>query len=138
METILVLEDDECALQAIRNILSLRGSEVLEARSDAAAVQILRDYAGPIDVLIAAVGYHGTHGDMVSCLAWDSRPGLPVLLTASLPVEVLVHQALLDPEILNDSRVKVLEKPFTATAMLGRVDVLLQAAAARAGRVISA
>jgi DNA-binding response OmpR family regulator len=119
--TVLVVEDDAMLRQFVRDALERAGYGVVAAESGEAALAIAAGSAGSIDVLLADVVLPGMNGAAVWRAVGHLHPSAVVVFMSGHDVGTLKEG--------DDTRGPVLEKPFTADALLRAV-----AGAARAPR----
>jgi PAS domain S-box-containing protein len=118
-ETILLVED-EASLRAIaREILEEHGYRVLDAAGPTEAVEIAARHPDPIHLLFTDVVMPGMNGRLLARMLVATRPTLRVLYMSGYTDDVIAHSGVLDSGTL------LLEKPFTARALLGRVRAAL-------------
>lgn len=116
MAKILVAEDNDGFRKTIVMVLKGENHEVVEAENGEVAIQKLR--AERFDLLITDFDMPGANGLDVIDEALALHPGMPVILsTATLPPEI-------------QGRVEglvscILEKPFGAVELLGKMSELL-------------
>jgi signal transduction histidine kinase/CheY-like chemotaxis protein len=118
-ETILLVED-EASLRAIaREILEEHGYHVIEAGSASEAMKVASWQSGPIHLLLTDVVMPGMNGRVLAEALVDARPELKVLYMSGYTDDVIAHSGVLESGTL------LLEKPFTALALLVRVRAAL-------------
>jgi len=118
-ETILLVEDEESVRQLVRDTLSAKGYQVLEAENGEAGIATAARHRGSIDLVITDVVMPGMGGRaMVQQLA-ESRPGTKVLYLSGYTEDA----------ILNDGSVEqgtaFLQKPFTLRSLSRKVREVL-------------
>jgi two-component system cell cycle sensor histidine kinase/response regulator CckA len=114
-ETILLTED-EGALRAIaREILEEHGYRVIEAAGPSQALEIVRDRHEPIHLLLTDVVMPGMNGRALADAVRAQCPDLKVLYISGYTDDLLAHSGVLATGTL------LLQKPFTTSALLGRV-----------------
>ncbi len=114
-ETILVVEDAEPLRKLARQLLQSSGYTVLEAASGAEAIEVARDYQGPIHLLLTDVVMPGMGGRKLAERLAAARPEMKVLYVTGYPDNAIVHHGVLD------AGVSLLSKPFTRNALMQRV-----------------
>ncbi len=80
--TILVVEDDSIVRMLIVDVLEELEFEVLEAEDADKALEILKDFAQSIDLMMTDMGLPGMNGKELSMAARELRPELPVLFAS--------------------------------------------------------
>jgi CheY-like chemotaxis protein len=122
-ETILLVEDEGPLRAIAREILEEHGYRVLEAsganRGPDNAIEIARRHPEPIHLLVTDVVMPGMNGPALAESLVAARPELKVLYMSGYTDDVIAHRAVLAPGTL------LIEKPFTALALLGRVRAAL-------------
>jgi nitrogen-specific signal transduction histidine kinase/CheY-like chemotaxis protein len=118
-ETILVVEDDRDVRNLTVDMLGELGYDVLEALDGPTGLRIL-DAHPEIKLMFTDVGLPGgMNGRQLSNEAQRRKPGLKVLFTSGYARNAIVHHGRLDPGV------ELLVKPFTYTALAGRIRRLL-------------
>ena len=120
-ETILVVEDEEDLRQVARRILEKGSYTVLEAGEGLAALQLSEQHTGPIHLLLTDVVMPRMSGCKLADLLRQARSNLRVLYMSGYAPDATLHE-----DVLQESSIFV-EKPFTATELLGRVRQALSA-----------
>jgi two-component system cell cycle sensor histidine kinase/response regulator CckA len=119
VETILVVEDDESLRQMVVTLLASVGYKVLDAGTAEAAVRIAQSVKEPIDLLLSDVLLPDLNGVELSALLKTTRPDLRVLLVSGYTGDLIAQYKEID------SKVKLVEKPFTRRGLLAAIyDVL--------------
>ena len=118
--TILVVDDDPVVRGIIRDVLQSDGYSVLDARFNSEALVVLRQYQGPIHLMIADVMMPGINGRELAEMLAPSRPTMKVIYVSGYPEE-LVREKLNPPEMMT-----FLQKPFRADDLLRKVCETLQ------------
>jgi len=114
-ETILLAEDEESLREITRRILAGDGYLVLAATSAEDAVRLAAEPDRDIDLLLTDLVMPGMLGTEVAARVRGLRPEMPVLLMSGYA------QPLLDAQGMAAGEFDLVEKPFTAAALLGRV-----------------
>jgi len=118
-ETILLVEDAPAVRVLARDVLKAQGYTVLEAEDGRKALRIAEQYAGSIHLLLTDVVMPEMNGrDLVEKLA-PIRPSMAIIYMSGYTDTVVVHQGGLDPGAA------FLQKPFTPSALLGKIRHLL-------------
>jgi PAS domain S-box-containing protein len=114
-ETLLVVEDEAALRDVAGRILSRAGYRVLSADGGPQALELAAGHDGSIDLLLSDVVMPGMLGKELVERLLDVRPDTPVLYMSGYAQPVLASQGTLDPGVV------LLEKPFTAAALLTAV-----------------
>jgi signal transduction histidine kinase/DNA-binding response OmpR family regulator len=118
-ETILVVEDDDDVRNYAATSLRELGCRVLEAIDGPSALETI-GREGDLRLLFTDLGLPGgINGLALAERALKLRPRLKVLLTTAYAGSALVHDGRLDP------KVELLTKPFTLTALAGKIQAIL-------------
>ncbi len=118
-ETVLLVEDEESVRQLVRETLESKGYKVLEAENGEAALQIVSDYSGKIDMLITDVVMPGMSGRELSARLCASYPQTKVLYLSGYTEDAIVHEGVIDPDTA------FLQKPFTLQTLSRKVREVL-------------
>jgi len=118
-ETVLVVEDEPVVRELAAKILRQRGYTVLDAAGGPRALQLAKEHAGTIHLLLTDVVMPEMGGPEVAQRLRAARPGTRVLYMSGYTDDVLAHSGVLESGTL------LLEKPFTTLALLGRVRAAL-------------
>ncbi len=119
-ETIVVAEDDAATREVISRILTRHGYQVLAAPTGAGALELIRDHAGPVHLLLADVVMPKMLGREVAERARALRPEIRVVFMSAY-----AHALLDATESLSDD-FALLEKPFREPALLEAVREALE------------
>lgn len=117
--TILVVDDEEDLLEAIRRVLTRRGHAVLHAASADEAMQVCHTHTGPIDLLLTDLRMPGGGGRELANRARRQRPGLAVLYMSGLADSSGLAGGQVDGPIVG--------KPFSPQSLAEAVDAALSA-----------
>ena len=117
-ETILLLEDEDGLRAIAREILEGAGYQILEARNVGEGVAIASQPAAAIDAILSDVVMPGASGPQGVALIRAIHPRIRVLYMSGYP-DLDQRDGALGP---GD---QMLEKPFTADALLGRLREVL-------------
>ena len=112
--TIMIAEDDDMVRQLVRLSLEEAGYHLQENSSGSAALEQLLSHSEQPDLLITDVRMPGMSGTELAQRARDAFPGLPILLISGYTG---TEHSTLEFELL--------PKPFTANALLERVQAIL-------------
>ena len=120
-ETILLVEDEGSLRAIAREILQEHGYRVIEAASGGEALDISRSHPEPIHLLLTDVVMPGMNGRALAELLVAARSDLGVLYMSGYTDDVLASSGVLA------AGTHLLEKPFTALALLDRVRAVIGA-----------
>jgi CheY-like chemotaxis protein len=112
-ETILLVEDDPLVRGLAQEILKTRGYSVLVAERPEAALEICRQHAGPIDLVLTDVIMPGMNGRDMADEILAMRPEVGVLFMSGYTNTVPMRNGS------NGKLTSFLQKPFSPT-LLGR------------------
>jgi two-component system cell cycle sensor histidine kinase/response regulator CckA len=115
--TILLVEDNEALRELTSSLLTESGYTVLEAETPEKAIQIARQHAGPIHLLLTDVVMPGINGRVLVEKLTPIRPGLKVVYMSGYTG--FTHRGLLDSEAV------LLQKPITREALLSKIHGVL-------------
>jgi signal transduction histidine kinase len=117
-ETILIAEDADLVRQLTREILEVRGYNVIEASNGEQALQICRAYDGTIHLTLSDVVMPGMTGRELAEQIVQLRPDMKVLLMSGY-TDKISKSGFLHPGL------HFIEKPFTSNSLALKVrDVL--------------
>jgi CheY-like chemotaxis protein len=122
-ETILVVDDEPAVLEVTRRILADHDYDVLPANGGPEALRIAEDHDGEIALLVTDVVMPDMLGKEVAERVRAGRPQISVLYMSGYA------QAVVEPGADAEA---IIDKPFSAATLLGRVRETLDARA-RAG-----
>jgi len=114
-ETILLVEDDPAILAISRTMLERLAYQVIGARSPDAALQLARDHAGPIHLLMTDVVMPGMNGHDLAARLLDPHPHIKRLYMSGYTADVIAHHGILDDGI------HFIQKPFTLAELEAKV-----------------
>jgi two-component system, cell cycle sensor histidine kinase and response regulator CckA len=120
---ILVAEDDRLVRQVVVTVLRRAGYLVLESTDPEHALQLSREQAGPIDLLLTDVVMPMMNGKELARRLCTQRPGLPVLYMSGYADEAF-HGVV-------DADVHFLAKPISPDQLLTAVEEVFVQARAR-------
>ncbi len=112
--TLLLVEDDSGVRTIERRLLELAGHLVLEAGEGDAALDLVRAYTGPIDLVVCDVVLPGRNGREVVEALRHLRPGLRALFVSGHSPEMAARMGAPTDE-------PFLQKPFSAAELQGAV-----------------
>jgi len=117
--TVMVVEDNDMVRQLTVDILSRRGYTVLEASGGRQCLEMLRNHAGPMDLLVTDVVMPEMNGKMLYRQAVALIPGLKVLYMSGYTENVIASRGVLD------AGVNFIHKPFAANSLAAKVRAVL-------------
>jgi PAS domain S-box-containing protein len=124
-ETILLVEDEEAVRKLVRRTLEKHGYQLLVASSGAEALELAKNYTGPIQLMISDVVMPHMGGREVASHLRAVRPAIQVLLISGYTESTMLRGGNLGGgEIF-------LQKPFTPLALARRVREMLDKAAGK-------
>jgi two-component system cell cycle sensor histidine kinase/response regulator CckA len=106
-ETVLVVEDEEIVRVLVCDVLEQQGYHVLCAADGREALDMAKEFAGAIDVLITDVVMPHMNGQELAETLSFFRPEMKVLFVSGYSGNDLGDSGMLDPQI------ELLQKPFT-------------------------
>jgi CheY-like chemotaxis protein len=119
-ETVLIVEDEDGMRDVTERILARNGYRVLSAASGTAAIELIENHPGQIDLLLTDVVMPQMLGKEVSERVRAFQPAVRVLYMSGYALPVLGAQGTLD------AGVTLVEKPFTAPVLLAKVKEVLE------------
>ncbi|MGE3805353.1 MAG: PAS domain S-box protein [Gemmataceae bacterium] len=121
-ETVLVAEDDDNLRRFICELLEAQGFKVLAAADGQEALELSRQHAGNIDLLVSDVVMPALNGGKLAEQLEQQRPGLKTLFLSGYNDSVVVRQGL----GLGHDR-PFLAKPFQPRGLIRKVREILEA-----------
>lgn len=118
-ETILLVEDQPGVRRLIAMMLKSYGYRVVEAAHGKEALLLAEHHAGSLDLLLTDVVMPGMTGKELADRLMPLRPGMKLVYISGYTADTITQRALLDPDI------EFLPKPFTPTALVGKVRQVL-------------
>jgi two-component system cell cycle sensor histidine kinase/response regulator CckA len=118
-ETILLVEDEHSVREFVRIVLQRFGYRVILAESGEAALSELSSLGAPIHVLLTDVILPGMNGCELAARVTRECPHVQVLFMSGYTGHVDTADGF------PDHRMQLLEKPFTAQALLTRIRQLI-------------
>lgn len=119
-ETVLVVEDDEAMRKLITALLDGSGYKVLQAPNGEAALQLARESAQRIDLVLTDMLMPGMSGVELSANVRELRPDMRVLLMSGYAGDLIGRYHLAESQIM------LIEKPFTRHNLLAKIRTALQ------------
>jgi|SRR5579864_397807 len=126
-ETILLIEDERAVREFAQRVLTLRGYTVHAMGEPAPAIEFAQSHRGRIQLVLTDVVLPGMNGRDLATRLTECHPECRVLYMSGYTDDAIVHHGVLDAGMW------FLQKPFTATALVGKVRNLLDT---QAGRLI--
>jgi PAS domain S-box-containing protein len=124
-ETVLVVEDDPAVCAVTRRVLERAGYRVVAAQNGLEALKVAESLDEQVDIVVSDVTMPGMGGIELSRELRARRPELRVLYLSGYTENLAVVEGPQDPGS------DFLGKPFTASALLGRVRRLLDSRVTR-------
>ncbi|MCI0355109.1 MAG: PAS domain S-box protein [Acidobacteria bacterium] len=120
-ETVLLVEDEESVRKLAAHCLREQGYTVLEASQGTEALQLCRERADPIHLLVTDVVMPGMGGRDLADQLIALRPDARVLFVSGYTGNAIVHHGILDPGTF------LLSKPFRPLDLAQKVREVLDA-----------
>jgi two-component system cell cycle sensor histidine kinase/response regulator CckA len=120
-EVVLLAEDEDSVRRLAKRVLESQGYTVLEAINGTDALRLAADYAGVIDLLLSDVVMPEVGGRLLAERLSAMRPDVEVLFMSGYTDDEILRRGLLE------RGQRLLQKPFTATALAHEVRSLLDA-----------
>jgi signal transduction histidine kinase len=117
--TVLVVEDAEGVRSFVCRMLPPQGFEVISADSPVAALQVAKEFAEPIGLLLTDVVMPGLNGRELYQKLLALRPGLRVLYMSGYPADVIASHGVLDPGV------HFITKPFPISDLVAAIRTAL-------------
>jgi two-component system cell cycle sensor histidine kinase/response regulator CckA len=113
----MLVDDDQALRRLVQRILTQQGFHIIEASDGAEALQVASAYAEPLDLLLTDVIMPKVNGLVLARRLLHERPGIGVLyMSGYVEKSILLAK---HPESI------VLQKPFTADALIAAVGQML-------------
>lgn len=119
--TILVVEDADDLREITTLILTKHGYQVITAANGLEALEVVKNHAGPIDLLLTDVVMPHMHGPELAERIAASQPEIRVLYMSGYAQPMVDNGATLEYGVL------LIEKPFTEPVLLDGVEHALHA-----------
>ena len=130
-QTVLVVEDDSALRKLMMKVLEGAEFQVVEAKDGEQAVEICKNWAEPIDIVVSDLVMPKLNGLQLKEIVAGLHPSLKFLLISGYAEDVID-----DPTILRTDT-NFLEKPFLPDELVLKVRQILQARSAEPTRVKS-
>jgi CheY-like chemotaxis protein len=118
-ETILLVEDTAVVRELVCKVLRLQGYRVIEVASAGEALQLSREQADPIHLLLTDAVMPGMSGAELAEQLSRQRPGMKTLFMSGYTEEVVSRHGIPRPGVA------FLQKPFTALNLARKVRQVL-------------
>jgi PAS domain S-box-containing protein len=118
-KTIMVVEDEEALREVTRRLLAAEGYSVIVAADGPQALAAAAAQDGPIDLLLTDVTMPHMPGTQLAERLCRQRPGLKVLYMSGFA------QPILEASEPSRAGMVLIDKPFSANDLLGKVSELL-------------
>lgn len=126
VQTILLVEDEEMVRQMAHSILTDSGYSVLVAEDGLGALQILRQHAGKVNLLLTDVVMPNLSGYELAKQAVALQPEMKILYMSGY-TDSLINYSSVRPETVPFDAA-FMQKPFTLEALLNKVRETLEQA----------
>jgi two-component system, cell cycle sensor histidine kinase and response regulator CckA len=113
--TVLVVEDEPPVLQMAARVLERAGHTVLVAGDGSFALDVLNEHAGEVDLILADVVMPVMSGPELASRVGQSHPEMPFVYMSGYTQEMISKQEVMSGDVA------LLEKPFTAAALVRAV-----------------
>ncbi len=124
MKTILLVEDEDMLRGLIRELLEIKGYQVLEASQGIEALEVLKRNGRPVDLVLTDVVMPQMSGSELVIELRRIHPELKVIFMSGYTGSnnAAIHKSLEMPGVA------FLQKPFRLNALIGQVEGLIQSA----------
>ena len=119
-KTILVVEDEAAILSLCRTILEKSGFRVHTALTPSRAIEIAREHAEEIDLLLSDVVLPEMNGQELADKIKPICPGSRLLFMSGYTADIISRRKNLDGSI------RLIEKPFSAKTLLDNINAILE------------
>jgi PAS domain S-box-containing protein len=119
-ETVLLVEDERAMRQVTTRMLQRLGYRVVAASTPGEAIQLAREHAGPIDILLTDVVMPEMNGRDLAKNLLSLYPSLKRLFMSGYTADVIAHHGVLD------EGVNFLQKPFSSDVLGAKLREVLQ------------
>jgi two-component system, cell cycle sensor histidine kinase and response regulator CckA len=120
--TVLVVEDEPPVLQMAARVLERGGHSVLTAADGSFALDVLAEHPEEVDLILADVVMPVMSGPELAGRVAETRPEMPVVYMSGYTQEMISKQEVISGDVT------LIEKPFTAAALLRAVGEALAGA----------
>jgi two-component system, cell cycle sensor histidine kinase and response regulator CckA len=124
MKTILLVEDEDMLRGLIRELLEIKGYQVLEASQGLEAIDVLKRNGKPVDLVLTDVVMPHMSGSELVVHLRKAHPDLKVIFMSGYTGSnnAAIHKSLEMPGVA------FLQKPFRLNALISQVEGLIQSA----------
>jgi CheY-like chemotaxis protein len=119
-ETVLLVEDEKAILRLGKMILERYGYTVIAAESPAEALTFVKEYHGPIDLLITDVVMPGMNGKELKERITAIIPEIRVLFMSGYTANVIAYHGVIEEDV------QYLQKPFSVKTLAAKVREVLE------------
>lgn len=116
---VLLVDDDPAVLQLVSEMLAHEGFTVLEAQDATQALELCRQYHGPIHLLVTDYAMPDMNGRELSSCIRSLRPNIRTIYISGLGRSFVLQGSPLE------HRAGFLQKPFTYEELVDKVRDLL-------------
>ncbi len=118
-ETILLVEDERQVLETTKGVLVESGYNVFTAARPSEALDLVKEYKGPLHLLITDVVLPGMSGKELERKVVQMFPGLKTIFMSGYTPNAIVQNCVLDPGVA------FLNKPFSASELIDKIKEVL-------------
>lgn len=118
-ETILLVEDEPSILKMASRVLEATGYRVLSAHTGEEALRVLKENAGPVDLLLTDMVMPGLSGSEVARRVLSLQPAIRVIFASGYTDDVSLR------EDVDSGAAHLLPKPYTAQLLREKVREVL-------------
>ena len=126
-ETILLVEDETAILEIVKMMLERQGYHVLAAATPGEAIQLAREHAGEIRLLVTDVVMPEMNGRDLAKSLLTLYPNLKRLFMSGYTADLIAHHGVLD------EGVHFIQKPFSVPELAAKVRKVLEESQSRCG-----
>ncbi|MBN2685370.1 MAG: PAS domain S-box protein [Pontiellaceae bacterium] len=119
-ETILLAEDNSQVRRLVCSTLKQHGYEVIDAPDGIDALEKMKAFGKPVDLLVTDVVMPKISGRQLHEAVEKIQPGVPVLFMSGHSDEVLAQRGIVDSDI------NYLQKPFSITELTEKICAVLE------------
>jgi CheY-like chemotaxis protein len=120
-ETVLLVEDADALRKLARSFLVEHGFDVLTASNGEEGIEVAKNYAGPIHLLLTDVVMPGMNGRALANHLLAKRPDMKVVYISGYTDSFIAGHGVLEPGT------HLLHKPFTEDALIRKIREVLDA-----------